>query len=102
MAYQTRDVLEVMQAEARLMLPHLKVDGGAAANAMLLQFQADQLGVPVRRPVVAETTASRSGSRARGVRGGTTGDDGGSLLAAVARSRRDRRITDGESSHGVE
>jgi glycerol kinase len=57
MAYQTRDVLEVMQAEAGLTLPHLKVDGGAAANAMLLQFQADQLGVPVRRPVVAETTA---------------------------------------------
>jgi glycerol kinase len=57
MAYQTRDVLEVMQAEAGLRLPHLKVDGGAAANAMLLQFQADQLGVPVRRPVVAETTA---------------------------------------------
>ncbi len=57
MAYQTRDVLEVMQEEAGLHLPHLKVDGGAAANAMLLQFQADQLGVPVRRPVVAETTA---------------------------------------------
>jgi glycerol kinase len=57
MAYQTRDVLEVMQSEAGLTLPHLKVDGGAAANAMLLQFQADQLGVPVRRPVVAETTA---------------------------------------------
>jgi glycerol kinase len=57
MAYQTRDVLEVMQDEAGLRLPHLKVDGGAAANAMLLQFQADQLGVPVRRPVVSETTA---------------------------------------------
>ena len=57
MAYQTRDVLEVMQEEAGLALPHLKVDGGASANAMLLQFQADQLGVPVRRPVVAETTA---------------------------------------------
>ncbi len=57
MAYQTRDVLEVMQEDAGLRLPHLKVDGGAAANAMLLQFQADQLGVPVRRPVVAETTA---------------------------------------------
>ncbi len=57
MAYQTRDVLEVMQEEAGLRLPHLKVDGGASANAMLLQFQADQLGVPVRRPVVAETTA---------------------------------------------
>ncbi len=57
MAFQTRDVLEVMQDEAHLTLAHLKVDGGAAANALLLQFQADQLGVPVRRPVVAETTA---------------------------------------------
>jgi glycerol kinase len=57
MAYQTRDVLEAMQAESRLPLTALKVDGGAAANAMLLQFQADLLGVPVIRPVVAETTA---------------------------------------------
>jgi glycerol kinase len=57
MAYQTRDVLEVMQQEAGLSLTTLKVDGGAAANAMLLQFQADMLGVPVRRPVVRETTA---------------------------------------------
>jgi glycerol kinase len=57
MAYQTKDVLEVMQEEAGLALTTLKVDGGAAANAMLLQFQADLLGVPVRRPVVAETTA---------------------------------------------
>jgi glycerol kinase len=57
MAYQTRDVLEVMQQEAKLSLSTLKVDGGAAANAMLLQFQADMLGVPVRRPVVRETTA---------------------------------------------
>jgi glycerol kinase len=57
MAYQTRDVLEAMQAESHLPLTTLKVDGGAAANAMLLQFQADLLNVPVRRPVVAETTA---------------------------------------------
>jgi glycerol kinase len=57
MAYQTRDVLEVMQEEAGLSLTTLKVDGGAAANGMLLQFQADLLGVPVRRPVVQETTA---------------------------------------------
>ena len=57
MAYQTRDVLEVMQQEAGLSLTTLKVDGGAAANATLLQFQADMLGVPVRRPVVRETTA---------------------------------------------
>jgi glycerol kinase len=57
MAYQTRDVLEVMQQDAGLKLSVLKVDGGAAMNAALLQFQADLLGVPVRRPVVAETTA---------------------------------------------
>ena len=47
----------VLQEEAGLELMTLKVDGGAAANAMLLQFQADQLGCPVRRPVVGETTA---------------------------------------------
>ena len=57
MAYQTRDVLEAMQSESKLPLTTLKVDGGAAANAMLLQFQADLLNVTVRRPVVAETTA---------------------------------------------
>jgi glycerol kinase len=57
MAYQTRDVLELMQQDAGLRLSVLKVDGGAAMNAALLQFQADLLGVPVQRPVVAETTA---------------------------------------------
>jgi glycerol kinase len=57
MAYQTRDVLEAMQAESNLPLTSLKVDGGAAANAMLLQFQADLLNVSVRRPIVRETTA---------------------------------------------
>ncbi len=57
MAYQTREVLDVMQLESKLPLTSLKVDGGAAANALLLQFQADLLNVPVRRPVVAETTA---------------------------------------------
>ena len=57
MAYQTRDVLEAMQAESNLSLTSLKVDGGASANAMLLQFQADLLDVSVRRPVVSETTA---------------------------------------------
>jgi glycerol kinase len=57
MAYQTRDVLDVMQLEAHVPLTALKVDGGASANARLLQFQADLLNVPVRRPVVRETTA---------------------------------------------
>ena len=45
MAYQTRDVLEAMQRDAGLPLTTLKVDGGAAANAMLMQFQADMLDV---------------------------------------------------------
>jgi glycerol kinase len=57
MAYQSRDVLDAMQRDAGIKLAQLKVDGGAAANNELLQFQADLLGVPVRRPVVAETTA---------------------------------------------
>ena len=57
MAYQTRDVLDAMRKDAGVELAELKVDGGASLNDPLLQFQADLLGVRVRRPVVAETTA---------------------------------------------
>ncbi len=57
MAFQTRDVLDLMQRESGATLASLKVDGGATANSMLLQFQADLLRVPVQRPVVGETTA---------------------------------------------
>jgi len=57
MAFQSRDLLEAMQRDAGLTLAELRVDGGAAANNDLLQFQADLLDVPVRRPVVHETTA---------------------------------------------
>lgn len=57
MGLQTRDLIEAMQADAGLTLGVLKVDGGATANSTMLQFQADILNVPVRRPVVAETTA---------------------------------------------
>jgi glycerol kinase len=57
MAYQVRDVLDAMDAEAGTPLDRLRVDGGAAVNDELLQFQADLLGVPVERPVVTETTA---------------------------------------------
>ena len=57
MAYQTRDVLDLMQRECGAALGSLKVDGGATVNSMLLQFQADLLRVPVQRPVVGETTA---------------------------------------------
>ena len=56
-AYQTRDVLEVMQEDSGIKLTSLKVDGGAVANSFLMQFQADILGVPVDRPVITETTA---------------------------------------------
>jgi glycerol kinase len=57
MAYQTRDVLEAMQQDSGMKLGSLKVDGGAAVNNLLMQFQADVLGVTVARPVVQETTA---------------------------------------------
>ncbi len=57
MAYQTRDVVEAMIADAARPLAELRVDGGAAANDRLMQFQADLLNVPVVRPRVTETTA---------------------------------------------
>jgi glycerol kinase len=56
-AYQTVDVLEAMQRDSAIDLRELRVDGGAARNDLLMQFQADVLGVPVVRPVVTETTA---------------------------------------------
>ncbi|MBN8206273.1 glycerol kinase GlpK [Microbacterium esteraromaticum] len=56
-AFQTRDVLDAVNADAGVDLTELKVDGGMVANNALMQFQADVLGVPVVRPVVAETTA---------------------------------------------
>lgn len=57
MAYQTRDLIEAMEKDAGIHLCKLKVDGGAACNDSLLQFQADLLNCSVQRPVVAETTA---------------------------------------------
>jgi len=56
-AYQSADVLEAMQKDAGEKLTELRVDGGAAANNLLMKFQADILGVPVVRPRVLETTA---------------------------------------------
>jgi glycerol kinase len=57
MAYQTRDVVEAMERDAGRKLKELRVDGGASAMDMLCQFQADLLGIPVRRPRQTETTA---------------------------------------------
>ena len=56
-AYQSADLLEAMQKDSGQTLSELRVDGGAAANDLLMQFQADILGVPVVRPKVLETTA---------------------------------------------
>lgn len=55
--YQTMDVLKAMEADSNIKWKSLKVDGGAVANNLLMQFQADLLGVPVDRPQIIETTA---------------------------------------------
>jgi len=56
-AYQSRDVVEAMEKDAEIKIQNLRVDGGAADNDFLMQFQADILGVPVERPRTTETTA---------------------------------------------
>jgi len=56
-AFQTREVIDAVNADSGVPLTEIKVDGGMIANNTLMQFQADILGVPVVRPVVAETTA---------------------------------------------
>ncbi len=56
-AYQTRDLLEVMKKDTGRSFRSLRVDGGASANDFLMQFQADILGIPVERPKILETTA---------------------------------------------
>jgi glycerol kinase len=56
-AYQTADVLDAMHADSAIGVTELRVDGGATQNDLLMQFQADMLGVPVVRPKVYETTA---------------------------------------------
>ena len=57
MAFQSLDLLEAMRKDAQVELAALKVDGGASVSDLLMQFQADLLGIPVQRPMVAETTA---------------------------------------------
>ena len=57
LAYQTADVIELMERTAGLTVNSLSVDGGASANSLLMQFQADILGIPIERPAYTETTA---------------------------------------------
>jgi glycerol kinase len=56
-AFQTRDVVDAMNADAGVRIRRLRVDGGASTNDFLMQFQADVLGIPIERPAVVETTA---------------------------------------------
>jgi glycerol kinase len=56
-AFQVADVLHAMEADAKIKLKELRVDGGACANNLLMQFQSDLLAVPVVRPKITETTA---------------------------------------------
>jgi glycerol kinase len=57
MAFSSAELLEAMISTEKLTVPALRVDGGAAANDWLMQFQADVLGIPVERPDLVETTA---------------------------------------------
>jgi glycerol kinase len=57
MAYSTLDVAQAMESDSGVRMEELRVDGGAAGNDWLMQFQADVLGIPVRRPALVETTA---------------------------------------------
>ncbi len=56
-AYQTRDAVDAMQSDTGLEIPILRVDGGGTANDLMMQFQADILGIPIERHAIAETTA---------------------------------------------
>jgi glycerol kinase len=56
-AYQSKDLLDAISEDAGFAIGELRVDGGASADSFLMQFQADILGIPVRRPMIRETTA---------------------------------------------
>ena len=80
-AYATRELVEAMVADAGVALPALRVDGGMTANDLLLQIQADVLGLPVVRPRNVETTVARRRLRGRARR---------RLLGVARRAARDR------------
>ena len=108
--YQTRDVVEAMEADSGVHLDVLKVDGGVTANSLCMQIQADMLGVDVSRPVVAETTAlgaayaaglavgfwDSTGRAAAELAGGPALDPADRRRAAAGRVRR---LAEGRSAH---
>jgi glycerol kinase len=95
-AYQTRDVVECVQKDSGIDLESLRVDGGAAENDFLMQFQADVLGVPVERPAVLEVTAFGAAALAGLGVGfwkdtGELGGSGGALTTFEPQMGADRR-----------
>jgi glycerol kinase len=92
--YQTRDVLEAMRADSGIALASLRVDGGAARNNLLMQLQADILGVAVERPAVTETTALGAAYLA-----GLASGFWGSVDALAAQSHVERRFEPSLSSY---
>ena len=86
MAYGTMEVLEAMEADAGMEARELRVDGGASLNDWLMQFQADVLGIPVRRPAQVETTALGAAALA-GLAAGVWGS-GEEFLAAAGEPTR--------------
>ena len=95
-AYQTREVLDAMEKDSGVKLTALKVDGGMVYNDTLMQFQSDILGVPVVRPVVAETTALGA-AYAAGLAVGFWADTW-KTCARTGRSPRPGRPTMGETN----
>ncbi len=99
-ALQTRDVVEVMDRESPTRIRSLRVDGGAALNDLLLELQADILGIPIERPAMVETTALGAahlagiGARIWDRRGSIPGSGGPPTLfrPTMARARRARLI----------
>ena len=86
LAFQSRDLVEAMARDAGRRVRALRVDGGAVANDLLMQYQADLLGIPVQRPTVIETTALGAGLLA-GLGAGLW-----SSPAQLARARRVQRV----------
>jgi glycerol kinase len=90
MAFSSADLLDAMAGTAGLDVPSLRVDGGAAANNWMMQFQADVLGLPIERPAMLETTALGAGFLA-GIGVGLWREPG-EVLAGVGGTRFEPRI----------
>jgi glycerol kinase len=94
MAYSTHDVLRAMEQDSGIVAAELAVDGGASMNDWLMQFQADVIGVPVRRPAIVETTALGAAGLA-GIATGVWRDAAHFIGERTAPTRFEPAISDG-------